>query len=393
MLKQVMNMMNINKFNWRAKTKLLPLMLTINFLAGCVASQQVQRPSPSYEVADNQKIDTKNYNVLFISVDDLNDWVGVLGGHPNASTPNIDRLANRGMLFTNAHTASPVCNSSRAAVMTGLLPSTTGIYRNGVPSKPVVNKNVTISEVYKNNGFYTAGSGKLLHLFNYKKGAWDDVKKRFPDAIADKREVYSVGGEFNIHPLKNNLENETMDARTVSWVIDKLQQPHDKPFFIAAGIYRPHVLWRVPQRFYAEFPEENIVIPSTIENDLDDVGSIGMAWALQGKDQVKDDKADSLENSAHSNIKRAGHWQLGMQAYLASIKHADTQVGRLLDALDTTGLTEKTIIVLWSDHGWHLGEKNHWRKSTLWEESTRVPLIVSVPGLTKANSRSTKLSV
>lgn len=330
----------------------------------------------------------KKLNVLYIAIDDLNDWVGVLQGHPNASTPNIDRLAKRGMLFTNAHTTSPVCNSARAAIMTGLRPSTTGIYRNGVSSKDTVNKHPTISEMFKNQGYYTAGSGKILHVFYFKPNAWHNFHGRFPDPKAKKEDIYSIAGQFNIYPLDDDLEDETMDAKMVSWVIDELKKPHKKPFFIAAGIFRPHFIWQVPKRFYKQFPEDTLAKPRVLANDLDDVGSLGVNWALTSAKRSKDPTAKSVDTGEHARIVKAGHWGLGMQAYMACAKHADTQVGRLLDALDETPYAKNTAIVLWSDHGWHLGEKHHWRKSTLWEEATRVPFIISVPGMTQAGSRS-----
>lgn len=329
---------------------------------------------------------TKNMNVLFIAIDDLNDWIGAMGGHPNANTPNIDRLAKRGMLFTNAHTASPVCNSSRAAIMTGLRPSTTGIYRNGVSSRKTVGQNPTISEMFKNQGYYTAGAGKILHGFYFKSGAWHEFKGKPQDPKAKPADIYSIGDQFKAHPLDNNLENETMDAQTVSWVVDQLKKNHRKPFFIAAGIYRPHVPWRVPKRFFQQLPADSLAKPPFKENDLNDVGSIAFELAMRrsGKATIPTD----INKGSHALIRNAGHWGLGMQTYLASIMHADTQVGRLLDTLDKSEYADNTAIVLWSDHGWHLGEKHHWRKSTLWEESTRVPLIISVPGMTKAGSHS-----
>lgn len=329
----------------------------------------------------------KKLNYLMISVDDLNDWVGVLQGHPDAVTPNIDRLAKRGMLFTNAHTASPVCNSSRAAAMTGLLPSTTGVYRNGIPSKKIIDKNITINESFQQAGYKTMGVGKLLHTFYYQKGTWDEFYKRFKEPKANKKDIYSIGGEFKGMPLDNEHEDNTMDAKAVDWAIDRLQQKQDKPFFLAVGIYRPHLVWAVPKHFYDDFPADKIQKPQVKPDDLNDVGATGFKWAIKGADQ-KEGKATSLDNAPHANIVNAGDWGKGLQAYLASIKHADNQVGRLLDALDKSEYADNTAIVLWSDHGWHLGEKHHWRKSTLWEEATRIPFIISVPGLTKAGSQT-----
>ena len=325
-------------------------------------------------------------NVLFIMLDDLNDWVGVMGGHPDAQTPNMDRLAQRGMLFTNAHANSPVCNSSRASMMTGLLPSTTGIYSNGVSQERFIKTTPTMADMFKAQGYYTAGVGKLLHGFYYNPKSWHTFKKKFPDPHANKAAIYPIANQFKIHPLDDEEEANTMDALAVSWAIEQLNHKQDKPFFLGVGIYRPHVVWRVPKKFYLAFPEESIDYPLVKDDDLNDVGSTGFEWAMTGQDSTEPVK--DVAKGPHAQIVKAGHWQKGMQAYLASIKHADHQVGRLLDALDASGHADHTIVVLSSDHGWHFGEKQHWRKGTLWEEATRVPLIISVPGMTKPGSRS-----
>lgn len=339
---------------------------------------------------NNPQPQSKQLNVLMISVDDLNDWVGVLGGHPQASTPNIDRLAQRGMLFTNAHTPSPVCNSARTAIMTGLMPSTTGIYRNGVSAKQTVNKHLTISESFKQNGYYTAGAGKLLHLFYYKAGAWDEHMGRFPDPKAKGKDSYRIAGDqFMVGQLANTDEDKTMDVQTTDWVIKRIMQKRDKPFFIAAGIYRPHVPWLAPKKYFDEFPPETLTRPLVKDDDLDDVGEIAFKFAMTNADQDKTQiiPAD-INDSTHAKIVSQNEWGRAMQAYLASVKHADNQVGRILDALDNSPYKDNTAIVLWSDHGWHFGEKQHWRKGTLWEEATRIPFIISIPGQTTAGSRS-----
>jgi arylsulfatase A-like enzyme len=342
-------------------------------------------------VADQSPVDNNKpepLNVLMISVDDLNDWVGALGGHPQAKTPNIDKLAQRGMLFTNAHAPSPVCNSSRTSIMTGLLPSTTGIYENGQPSRRVIENNFTINEMFKQQGYFTAGAGKILHLFYHKKNAWDKTIGKLPDVKSNPKEMIKIADQFKAHPYANHLESKSQDASMTSWVIEEIQKPRTKPFFIAAGIYRPHLPWRIPQKYFDAFPEKDLQKPTVNLDDLSDLGPIAFKWAMKGPDQQSYAPVSDVTDGPHGRIDAAGDWGKGMQAYLASIMFADAQIGRILDALESSPAKDNTAIVLWSDHGWHLGEKMHWRKGTLWEESTRVPFIFYIPGVTTGNSRS-----
>jgi arylsulfatase A-like enzyme len=162
------------------------------------------------------------------------------------------------------------------------------------------------------------------------------------------------------------------DYRIVSWTVDQLNKKHDKPFFLACGIHKPHLPWYVPRKYYDLFPLEKIVLPKVLDTDLDDVPPAGVQMAKPEGD--------------HAAILKSGRWKAAVQAYLAAIAFTDAMVGRLIDALDKSPYKDNTIVVLWSDHGWHLGEKLHWRKFTLWEEATRAPLIWIVPGLTKPNS-------
>jgi arylsulfatase A-like enzyme len=164
------------------------------------------------------------------------------------------------------------------------------------------------------------------------------------------------------------------DARTVDYAIDFLRSEHESPFFLACGTFRPHLPWYVPKKYFELYPLDEIKLPTVREDDLDDIPAEGQALSQSRR-------------SDFDTIKAAHHWKQAVQAYLASISFADAQVGRLIAALDASGLADRTIVVLWSDHGWHLGEKNHWHKMTLWEEATRVPLIVVAPGVTTPGSR------
>jgi len=337
-------------------------------------------------------------DVLFISVDDLNDWVGVLGGHPQALTPNIDALADRGILFTNAHSPAALCNPARTSVMLGLLPSTTGIYGN-YPSWMEIDHLAALPNLpryLRENGYDTYGAGKLFHGHTFSPSgflgyndpsAWDayypSLTRQLPDEI--RPPIIPANG----NPLSPYFDWSAVvaddramaDGQVAAWTEERIIASGNGPRFVAAGIYRPHLPWYVPQKYLDMYPLEKIVLPEVPADDLDDVPLIGQQF-LAGISM------DPME--LHRWVVDEGKWEEGVQAYLASITFADAMVGQLLDALERTGRADDTIIVLWSEHGWHLGEKHRWRKQTLWEESTRVPLIIVAPGVTTPGTRSAR---
>lgn len=332
-------------------------------------------------------------NVLFLAVDDMKDWVNCLGGYEGTVfTPNIDRLADDGMLFTNAHCPSPKCAPSRAAIMTGLRPSTTGLYDNGHWWLPNLPDTTTIPTHFRDHGYHVVGAGKIFHhtAGNHPPNQWDDFRKllfrddpwfrgvelNYPwSQVAPKPEgfpfsgVKGLGHENDWGSLGND-EADYDDTRSADYAIEVLAQEQEKPFFLACGLFRPHLPWYVPQSYFNLYPLDKVVLPKTLETDLDDVPVAGRAFA---KARQRD-----LET-----IRKADKWKEAVRAYLASITYADAQLGRVLDALADSPYAENTIVVLWSDHGWHLGEKSHWHKSTLWEEATRIPFIISAPGMPK----------
>ena len=335
--------------------------------------------------------DSARPNVLFLAVDDMKDWVGCLGGYEGTvHTPNIDRLAGQGTLFTNAHCPSPKCAPSRAAILTGLRPSTTGLYDNGhwwLPNLPDV---VTMPQHFRNNGYHVAGAGKIFHhtAGNNPPSQWDDylrltfrndpwfrgVKLNYPWSKSGPNPsgfpfsgVVGLGHENDWGSLPIS-ESDYDDALSADYAVRFLQRAHDKPFFLACGIFRPHLPWYVPQRFFDRYPLEEIRLPVTIEGDLEDVPAAGRNLA-------------AARRSDWNTIREANRWKQAVRAYLASITFADERLGQVLDALEASPHAKQTVVVLWSDHGWHLGEKDHWHKSTLWEEATRVPLIVAAPRL------------
>lgn len=314
-------------------------------------------------------------NVLFIAVDDLNDWIGCLGGYPGCRTPHIDALAARGTLFTRSYCAAPACNPSRASLMTGVRPWTSGVYINPQPWRPQMPDVVTLPQHFTQHGYHSIGSGKIYHGAYEDPASWDDYLKKSGDPKPTKKvanDPHSRAGGIVWGVL--DVPDEAMnDYAMANYAIEYLGKDHDRPFFLACGIYRPHMPWQVPRKYYDMYPLDEIVLPNVPDNDLDDLPEAGVRMARPQGD--------------HTNILKTDNWKYAVQGYLASITFADAQVGRVLDALKQSRYADDTIVVLWGDHGWHLGEKKHWRKFALWEEATRVPLMIAAPGVTEPGSR------
>ena len=316
-------------------------------------------------------------DVLFIAIDDLNDWTGCLGGHPQASTPCLDRLVGRGTLFANAQCAAPACNPSRAALMSGLRPFTTGVYNNGQPYGVPLKDALTLNRFLMQQGYQVIGGGKIYHggggLRDEKKTDWHEYFDRGGDPHPPVKSVSGLNmSHFDWGPLEA-ADEEMGDYRLVSWASEQLQKQHDKPLFLAVGFVKPHLPWYVPRKYFEMFPLESIQLPVVKENDLDDIPAAGVKMAKPDGD--------------HKAVLTNNQWKQAVQGYLATIKFLDGQIGRLTEAVDKSGRSENLVIVLWSDHGWHLGEKQHWRKFALWEEAARAPLALIAPGITKPNTR------
>ncbi len=357
-----------------------------------------------------QAVAAQRPNVLFIAIDDLNDWIGCLGGHPQALTPNIDRLAERGVLFTNAHCAAPACNPSRAAVFSGEMPWKTKVWSNNSrkmsdqhPDKRV------LPRAFADAGYVTLATGKLLHSgkanakyfqqnmnteqrwsplsksdANYtddelsskgsqnpqhvvkREGHWDVVLplNRMP---SDRKPDEKGGESFDWGPF-DVPDSEMGDAQITDWAIEKLNAGFDKPFFMGVGYYRPHIPLWAPKKYFERFDGVDVRLPTVMQNDLDDLSDVGRRWALE-----------AVTAGSHATTVKYGQWKEAVKAYLACVTFVDHHVGRLLSALDNGRFGNNTVIVIWSDHGWHLGEKQHWGKWTGWERSTRVPLIIVPP--------------
>lgn len=316
-------------------------------------------------------------DVLFIAVDDLNDWVGHLGGHPQARTPNIDRLVGRGMVFTNAHCAAPACNPSRAALMSGLRPWTTGIYTNGDPAQGVLKDTLTINRHFLAAGYRTLGGGKIYHGFGSegREDGWTEWKGLFKTDHGEAHDLNGLGrSHFDWGPLANEVK-DMGDHKLTDWAIEALgSAPADKPLFLAAGYVKPHLPWHVPRAYFDRFPLEGIELPEVKEDDLADIPAAGVRMAGPEGD--------------HAAVVKAGQWKKAVQGYLATISFLDDQVGRLLDAVEGSARGREMIVVWWTDHGWALGEKQHWRKFALWNDTTRTSFGITAPGVTRPGSRS-----
>jgi arylsulfatase A-like enzyme len=330
-------------------------------------------------------------NVLFIALDDMNDWITLLDDDAPIRTPNLERLARRGTVFTRAYCASAACNPSRTSIMTGLRPSTTGVYGNNTDWRGALPDVATIPQHFMQNGYQAMGAGKIFH--HHGGGAYHD-RKSFndfqmmpdpPDAPMpqQKRNGFAWYGSANtdwgVWPPD---PNEHVDIKTANYVIDQLQQNHNKPFFLAAGIFRPHMPFFIPPGYDDEYPEHTVRMPVLLPNDVDDLAP-GHRLLPNYKDYL-------WTGMMQAERERPGAWREAVRYYQASSTFADAQVGRILDALDASPYKDNTVVVLWSDHGYHLGEKEHWEKFALWEKTNHVPFIVVAPDIVKPGSRCTR---
>ncbi len=344
-------------------------------------------------------------NVLFIVIDDLNDWVGFLGGHPQVKTPHMDRLAKRGVVFANAHCAAPLCIPSRAAVFSGRQPYHTGVYYNGQSLRKMRPDLVLLPQHFKAHGYQTFGTGKLLNsqdrdLYDesyFTQQRWSPftgkqvayTAEELPSKRAKPRHVVPWGPDrpeivlpLNGMPSDRNPDkpsgesfdwgpldvpdSEMGDGKIADWAVDRLRRDGDgKPFFLAVGFYRPHIPLFAPRKYFELYPAESIVLPQVLAGDLDDLSPTGRRLALE-----------PVYAGSHATVLKYGQWDEAVRAYLACVSFVDAQIGKLLEALDHGPHADDTLIILWSDHGWHLGEKQHWGKWTGWERSARVPLLV-----------------
>ncbi len=311
-------------------------------------------------------------NVLLIGVDDLNDWIGPLGGHPQTQTPTLDALAKRGVTFTRAYCQATSCNPSRTSLLTGLRPSTSGVYGNQHVWREAVPDAVTLPQHFMLHGYEVLGGGKTFHGIQNEAASWEAYFQFEGFLHPPGKPVNGIPktGHFDWSGLDNDPE-DTEDTKLAAWAERYLSEEHSRPFFLAVGFYRPHLPWYAPQEHFDRFPAASMELPATLDGDIDDVPKSALR-------SFRD----------HDNVTKHGEWQKAVAGYLACINYADNNIGRVLRALDNGPHADDTIIVVWSDHGWQLGEKRQWRKFTLWERSARVVMMFAGPGVPARNRKS-----
>jgi arylsulfatase A-like enzyme len=338
-------------------------------------------------------------NVLFIAVDDLNDWVGCFGGNPQVKTPNFDRFhAEGGMVMFNAHAPSTVCCPSRSALLTGVHCHKTGVYgnANNLKNAPKAKNLVTLPEYFSQHGYVSLSMGKIFHRHKVPgqdevdAGQWafDEWYKTLPGMgpasknrpvnglpnLPDENKSYHYKA-FDWGPTVENDETQMLDYKTAMWASEQLNaRQFDKPFFMAIGISKPHLTWYVPQKYFDMYPMDQIELPEVRLDDLDDI------VLANGRPVYK-------PHDTWRRVEKYGRHKEAVQAYLATITFVDDCIGVLLDGLAESPYADNTIVVIWGDHGWHLGEKLKYGKCLLWQESCRVPLMVKVPGVTPPKKR------
>ena len=319
-------------------------------------------------------------NVLFIAIDDQNDWIGHLGGHPLAQTPHLDSLAGRGTTFLNAHCQAPLCNSSRTSLMLSLRPTTTGIYGLApwFRTLDAWKDRVALPQHFKAYGYRTLTTGKIYHgpvggpkLQAAEFDIWGNAggigakpdKKLIPPTPMGNHALMDWG----VFPHR---DEDKGDYQVASWAIEQIKSaPKGQPFFLATGFFLPHVPCYVTQKWMNLYPDDDSVLPLVKADDRIDTPRF--SWYLHW----------NLPEPRLKWVKDNNQWRNLVRSYLASTSFVDAQIGRMLAALDEARLRENTIVVVWGDHGWHLGEKAITGKNTLWNESTRVPLIFAGPGV------------
>ena len=353
-----------NEFHSKIPHKYLNIFLkSLFFVFFCLRTQAQEKP-----------------NVLFLIIDDLNDWVSISNKFPNVKTPNIDRLAKKGTYFSKAYSQAPLCGPSRASFLSGLLPSKTGVYlqMNDVDLKKYYDEQFKVDflpNYFSKNGYKTLGVGKIFHNGPGVK-AFDEYGGKFEayGPSPEKRMNYDPawfgqkGTQTDWGPYPES-DSQMPDFKSAEWASEQLAKKHEKPFFMAVGFIRPHVPWHVPQKWFDRVNLNKIQTPPYLETDMEDIPEI--AKAITQVPEMPTTKWAINQNN----------WKEMIQAYIACIAFVDAQIGKVLDSLEKSAYKNNTYVVLLSDHGYHLGEKNRFAKHSLWERSAHVPLIISGPGI------------
>jgi arylsulfatase A-like enzyme len=338
----------------------------------------------SSAVLPNAKAQPDAPNVLFIFLEDAPNWFGCMGGHPDTLTPNIDQLVSRGTLFTNAHCGSPICNPSRTSMLTGRRPDSTGVYYNEDDWREFVSDDViTMPRHFRDRGYNLVRSGKVFHGNFDEREVWHQ--------FYDGKSTHKLAGHDPYNPMKpwNGLnyvmegqeffnwgatdapEATMADFKRVRFLNDLLDNSVREPFMMYYGTTKSHLPSIAPRRVMERFNPAEVTLPPINPNDHDDLPPPAFNW---------------IDPNNHTDVVGAKQWRKMIAAYLATIYYVDEMVGRLLYAFDNSQHADNTIIALVADHGFHLGEKMHWRKATLWNESTQVIMSVIAPGVTSPNT-------
>lgn len=361
-------------------------------------------------------------NVVLIVCDDLNDFVSGFAGHPQAKTPNVAKLARSGVAFKRAYSNNPICAPSRSSFLTGIYPHTSkNLFWNKWNSNPVLKNSRTVMEHFRANGYHVAGSGKLMH--HHVPNVWSEFKHKadYGPFVYDGKErvahpsvpepyqsighvdgsyaplsdlpydgdgkdnrgwIYGTWGKVNkFNYVDEDDRDPTPDERNADWAAQRIgefaKEKNGKPFFLGIGFIRPHTPLHVPKRFFDMFPKESVELPVIKAGDAEDCH-----YADVFKPDMKGLKYFRLLKESYPDMESG--LKAFTQAYLASIAAVDECIGRVVDAVDKSPFRDNTIIVVTSDHGWNMGEKDYLFKNSLWEESARVPLVVRAPGVAKA---------
>ena len=390
--------------------------LTTLFLATILSVNALSAADSGEPLSGSHNKEKQPPNVLFISIDDMNHWISGMReyqdiyDYPAYKTPNIDKLLQRGMFFTSAHVPASSCKPSRVSTFTGRNVISHGVYRN--PHEWLISPilkgrdDISLMQRFRKEGYWVAGGGKNFH--GVHEASWDEFLGRTspklpPEEDARRRELSNIfskameemyqrrdaakGSKADREAAKVNgnkkddavvwgwidAPDEAMpDSRMVDYIIKQLNKKHDKPFYLGVGFHKPHMPWSVPKKYFDMYPLDEIPTPVVKEDDWDDLGNQGKSIA---------------GGSTHEYMLKTDQWKKAIQGYLATCTYTDVQIGRLMEAFDKSPHKDNTIIVMWSDHGWHLGDKNHWKKFTLWEETTHVPMFIAAPGITKPGQK------
>lgn len=325
--------------------------------------------------------ESRRPNVLFLMSDDLNNLLGCYGD-PLAKTPNIDRLAARGVRFDRAYCSFPLCGPSRNSLLTGLYPNSTGILVNGQVFRQTIPSQVSMPQAFRQSGYFAARIGKLFH-YNVPKsigtnghddpGSWElELNPAGVDRLEEEPEIFSLipgsfGGTLSWYasPKSDEYHTDALMADDAEWVLQRCAKRKDRPFFLAVGFFRPHTPYVSPKKYFELHPAADMPVVQRVADDQADIPPAGLASYKKEQDKLTDDLRRQCR-----------------QAYYASVSFMDAQVGRVIAELDRLGLADNTIIVFTSDHGYHLGEHGLWQKQSVFEESARVPLIIVAPGVT-----------